>query len=237
MRASSSSSGSSSVMVRSVWLTRPRRTMRSTSRSASAASSTLPDATQWSGVARPVQSPTAMRLGPSAWATASIESPSRMPRPVVSWVSRASRSSSGSEMPRRSSVFSARSARRMTTRPRRYLPVSPSCSTRPRFWRVASSREAVDLWRPSRRASSVTPASPWLSPRARSSAAARSTERTAFPSSTIAAPLSPRPGATSRPSGRPSPCRAPGLRAPRRASPRRSRRCGRPCRRPRAPRR
>ena len=39
----------------------------------------MPDATQWSGVARPVQSPTAMRFGPSTWATASIESPSRMP--------------------------------------------------------------------------------------------------------------------------------------------------------------
>ena len=65
------------------------------------------------------------------------------------------------------------------------MPVSSSCSTRPRFWRVASSRDAVDLWRPRRRASSVTPASPWLSPRASRSAAARSTERTALPSRTI----------------------------------------------------
>ena len=46
-------------------------------------------------------------------------------------------------MPRRSSVRSAFAARRMTTRPRRYLPVSASCSTRPRFWSVASSREAA----------------------------------------------------------------------------------------------
>ena len=74
---------------------RPRRTIRRTSRSARAPSRTLPDATQWSGVVRPVQSPTAMRLGPSAWATVSIVSPSRTPRPVVSWVSRARRSSSG----------------------------------------------------------------------------------------------------------------------------------------------
>ena len=54
----------------------------------------------------------------------------------------------GSAMPRRSSVRSARSARRMTTRPSRYLPVSSSCSTRPRFWSVASRRDAVDLCRP-----------------------------------------------------------------------------------------
>ena len=51
-------------------------------------------------------------------------------------------------MPRRSRVRSARSASRITTSPRRYLPVSSSCSTSPRFWSVASSRDAVDLWRP-----------------------------------------------------------------------------------------
>ena len=180
--------------------------MRSTSRSARADIRTLPDATQWSGVARPVQSPTAMRFGPSTWATVSSESPSRTPIPVVSWVSRASRSSSGSAIPRRSSVRSARSASRMTTSPSRYLPVSSSCSTRPRFWSVARSREAVDLCRPRRRASSVTPASPCDSPRASRSAAARSTERTALPSRTIAAPRSliSRPRrAPSHPSGRP----------------------------------
>ena len=38
----------------------------------------MPDATQWSGVDRPVQSPTAIRFGPSAWATVSSESPSRI---------------------------------------------------------------------------------------------------------------------------------------------------------------
>ena len=89
----------------------------------------------------------------------------------------------------------------MTTRPSRYLPVSSSCSTRPRFWSVASSRDAVDLCRPSRRASSVTPASPWLSPRARSRAAARSTERTALPSRTIASPAQPAPGDAMPPCG------------------------------------
>ena len=129
--------------------------------------------------------PSATRFGPSAWAT--VRSCRRRARrgrssrasPGRAGPARASRSSAGRASARRVS------ARRMTTRPSRYLPVSSSCSTSPRFSSVASSREAVDLCRPRRRASSVTPASPWLSPRASSRAAARSTDRTAFPSSVI----------------------------------------------------
>src|ERR1035437_8053543 len=65
---------------------------------------------------------------------------------------------------------------------------SSSCWPSPLFWRVASNRDAVDLWSPRRRASSATPASPCVSPRAIRSDAARSTDRTAFPSSILISP-------------------------------------------------
>ena len=214
--------------------------MRRTSRSASDDSRTLPDATQWSGVARPVQSPTAMRFGPSTWATASIESPSRIPRPVVSWVSRASRSSSGRAIPRRSSVRSARSARRMTTRPSRYLPVSSSCSTRPRFWSVASRREAVDLCRPEP-AGELGHAGLALALAEGEQQRRRPVDRAdgVAVEDHAARPVQPAAGCAIAPTRRrrrwPRRGRAP--RAPRRASPRRSTRPGRRCRPGRAPRR
>ncbi len=159
-----------------------------------------------------------------------------MPSPVVSWVRRASRSSSGRAMPRRSSVRSARSARLITTRPEPVLAGLAVLLDEARgAGASASSRDAVDLCRPSRRASSVTPASPWLSPSASRSAAARSTERTALPSSTIVASRSPRfnqrPGAPSRRMARHRSRRGRAPRAPRRASRRRSTRRGRRCRR------
>ena len=106
--------------------------MRSTSRSARAASRTLPEATQWSGVgpAGPVADGDEVRavdLGDGEHRVALEDRRGRSSRGSAGRAARAP----GSAMPRRSSVRSARSARRMTTSPSRYLPVSSSCSTRP----------------------------------------------------------------------------------------------------------
>src|SRR5579859_2953270 len=137
---------------------------------------TLPLAVQWTGERVPSQLTLTTEVEPDACSTGTISSPSNTSRVTVSPSARASASHTGRATWRRSTSPRTELASCTSRRPRRYLEVRASRSTRPWRSRVASSRSAVERWTPSSRATSAPELQPSRASRSRI-ATALSTER------------------------------------------------------------